>query len=462
MSGPKVVRVRTREERVTECLSAIDNLRAAIEQCERFAQCHDYDDADHIRERSALLDELESRAHAGSFDAVLRACGQTLAEVNFEREELERKVLERAASEATRRRRTTLLAQGLARRLESKGLPIPGELSMALNFSSSDPHIENAERLVNQLLCQHLDAAAKSAPRGPTEAQRKLAEALVTDSRTETLTEWVAHQTAETSGTAAERLERLIAEVNSLDPSDAGRQLLDRARAARAEKDAGIRTRKIDSLQLEWATRRRAIADTHQLILNARKIELALQRVNQDDARALEQRIRVATTSSGDLLETAIAEAEAYLLSHARATIAAQRRKAVLSGLTSLGYAIGAELLTATSAAGRIVVRRPDQPTYGVELMIPDGADRLQVKVVAVTGPTAPRDASRDRDAETAWCSDFSKLQRLLQKDGGELIVERALGVGAAPLTAISIADAEESPREAADRTRLRSLADDT
>jgi hypothetical protein len=461
MSGPKVVRVRTREERVAECLSAIDNLRAAVEQCERFAQCHDYDDADRIRERSALLDELESRAHAGSFNAVLRTCGQTLAEVNFEREELERKVLERAASEATRRRRTTLLAQGLARRLESKGLPIPGEISMTLNLSSSDPHIEDAERLVNQLLSQHLDSAAESAPRGPTEAQRKLAETLVTDSRTETLTEWVAHQTAETSGTARERLERLIAEVNSLNPSDAGRQLIHRARAARAETDAGIQTRKIDSLLLEWATRRREIAATHQLTLNARRVELALQRVNQDDARVLEQRIRIAATSSGTSLETAIAQAEAYLLSHARATISAQRRKAVLSGLSSLGYAIGAELLTATPAAGRIVVRRPDQPAYGVELMVPEGADRLQVKVVAISGPTAPRDASRDRDAETAWCTDFSKLQMLLQRDGSELIIERALGVGAVPLAEISIADANGSVSEVADRVRWRSLGDD-
>ena len=459
MSGPKVVRVRTREERVAECLSAIDNLRASIEQCERFARHHDHDNTDRMRKRSALLNDFETRAHAGSFDAVLQACAQTLAEVDFEREELEREVLERAASEATRRRRTTLLAQTLARRLESRGLPIPADLSMALNLSS-DTSIEEAERVVNQLLSQHLDAAGQSVPRGPTEAQRRLAEALARDSGAETVAEWVARQTSETSGTASERLERLVAEVNRIDPSDAGRQLLERARAARAETDAGIRTRKIDSLLLEWAGRRREIAAANQLKLNARRIELALLRVDQDDARVLEQRVRVALASGGALLETAISQAESYLLSHARAAISAQRRRAVLSGLSSLGYAIGAELLTATPAAGRLVVRRPDRPAYGVELIVPEGADRLQVKVVAVTGQNAPRDASRDRDAEAAWCSDFSKLQKLLQKDGGELIIERALGVGAAPLAEVSITDADESARQLANRTRARSLGD--
>jgi Mg2+ and Co2+ transporter CorA len=136
MSGPKVVHVRTREERVAECLSAIDNLRASIEQCEGFARHHDHDNTDRMRKRSALLNDLETRAHAGSFDAVLQTCAQMLAEVDFEREELERTVLESAASEAARRRRTTLLAESLARRLESKGLPIPAELSFVLNLSS--------------------------------------------------------------------------------------------------------------------------------------------------------------------------------------------------------------------------------------------------------------------------------------------------------------------------------------
>src|SRR5262249_57023241 len=48
---------------------------------------------------------------------------------------------------------------------------------------------------------------------------------------------------------------------------------------------------------------------------------------------------------------------------------------------------------------------------------------RLQVRLVGSARPS--RNVQRDRDMETTWCSEFSRLQQLLASRGGDLIIER-------------------------------------
>lgn len=53
----------------------------------------------------------------------------------------------------------------------------------------------------------------------------------------------------------------------------------------------------------------------------------------------------------------------------------------------------------------------------------------------------AARDSSQDLAEERRWCGDFGKLQAALQEGGCEVVVERALGVGAAPLRVVEIVE---------------------
>jgi hypothetical protein len=46
----------------------------------------------------------------------------------------------------------------------------------------------------------------------------------------------------------------------------------------------------------------------------------------------------------------------------------------------------------------------------------------------------SPRNASRDRDMEAVWCSEFQRLRTLVSASGGGLEIEQALPVGAMPL----------------------------
>ncbi|MNR37777.1 hypothetical protein D3C85_1558270 [compost metagenome] len=76
---------------------------------------------------------------------------------------------------------------------------------------------------------------------------------------------------------------------------------------------------------------------------------------------------------------------------------------------------------------------------------------RLQVRAVALS---RDRDKQRDRDIETIWCSEFERLQTLLQDGGSELLIERAMGVGETPLKEVLSVEDEVMATAARLRTK--------
>jgi len=456
MSGPKVVRVRTREERQAECLTLIDSLRAAIEGYEAFAGHHDLARPEEVSRRAQLLRSLQQSVAQGSFDRVESICAEEQAKLRFERDEIEREVIDRAASVAQRRRRSHFLAEALIRRMQDGGRTPPPELKAVLDRSSS-ADLEQIEAVVSRCLAHYTAESVSEQPRTATSAQQKLAATLSSDAKPESLAEWAVRRAAETTRQASGRLDTLIEEITALDASEAGSALFSRARRVRAEPDTVTRTQQIDSLLLEWATRRRALRERAEVILKSQCLLAALERTNEAPARELSSRLKGISMRESEELPAILTEAEAYLAVHRRTAAAIARRQAVLRGLATLGYEIGSELATATPASGRIVVRKPDHPAYGVEVMVPREAERMQVKVVAVAG-AGTRDSTSDRDAETLWCSDLSRLQEFLRKDGSELAIEKALGVGVVPLPQVSLDELNEARPEVAARDRTRRI----
>jgi hypothetical protein len=110
-------------------------------------------------------------------------------------------------------------------------------------------------------------------------------------------------------------------------------------------------------------------------------------------------------------------------------------------------------MATAWVKDGRVVLRKAANPGYGVELS--GNSDLLQVRAVGIGDPAEARDAVRDRDMETIWCSEFERLQTLVAKRGGNLSIETARPIGQYPLKIIPgtrPTTAEDTER------RLRSL----
>lgn len=117
---------------------------------------------------------------------------------------------------------------------------------------------------------------------------------------------------------------------------------------------------------------------------------------------------------------------------------AEERRRAVLEGLASLGYEVSEGMMTAWVTGGRVVLRKPANPGYGVELSGGQQADIMQVRAVGIGDPAGARDTGRDRDMETIWCNEFERLQALVAKAGGNVSIESARPVGQYPLKVIA------------------------
>ena len=127
------------------------------------------------------------------------------------------------------------------------------------------------------------------------------------------------------------------------------------------------------------------------------------------------------------------------VLARSRADLTAHaRRHAVLTGLATLGYQVTEVMETAWVRNGRVVLKKASQPGYGIEIGGGADAARLQVRSVAFRSASATVDPGRDRDAETMWCGDLARLRLQFAADGGEIVIERALAVGATPLRVVA------------------------
>jgi hypothetical protein len=95
-------------------------------------------------------------------------------------------------------------------------------------------------------------------------------------------------------------------------------------------------------------------------------------------------------------------------------------------------------------------VRKPGVQDYGVELACPADGARMQVQIVGSDQPVAARSATRDRDQEVIWCSEFADLKNLVAQSGSKLVLERAIEAGAQGVKTVHLpAGADETGRTA-------------
>jgi hypothetical protein len=441
MSGPKVFHVVTREELVARCEGHLRRLDAAIAEWTRSCERNGAADAKAAEAVAARRDALRRMLTEDRFTDIQK---QAPAEISFLRSDAQTRI-ERAAAAAAQamqnRRRTELTARMLLEALEKSGREIP----VGLRRDLASP--ETAERAIVQAFAL-LSAAGSGG--AATDRQRELASKLGRDEKRATLAEWLAGQPAAANQDSDLRIDRHLAELAALgfDPSPF---------AARATAIAGEYPSRqallTDSLIVELAHavkegRERSARLTE---LRERAVELALH--DSAGARPLRGRIEAAIAaedaSSAPIL---IAEADAFVQEELRVLAANARRRAVLQGLASLGYEVNEGMATAWVQGGQVVLRRAANPDYGVELGGGTKSDRLQVRAVALCGPQSPRNASRDRDMEAVWCSEFERLRMLVSASGGGIEIEQALPVGATPLKLV------EDPKGRGEPDEVRTL----
>ena len=418
MSGPKVVRIVTREELLDICRGHLARVDAALTEWIRIGKRNGcVSDA----EISAMRQRRDALAALIAADRFMDIQKQAPQEEAFLRADVQARLAKLAAEQVAARskeRRARDAGATLLRTLRDTGVAVPEDIASGLS-QGTGAALERGFILL---------AEARNQPSSSLAAD--LAKRLKGDEAPRTLAAWLASQSDTTSDPAIERLDARIAELeNLMDESvvHSWRQRLDEAVGA----DNTRRGLLLDGLEVETgraltSARRRSVA------LSELEATLAeLDTVIQGGSSHL--RAGVEALDEDDI-RARIAEANDMIARERAATSASVRRAAVLEGLSALGYEVTEGMSTSWVEDGRVVLRSSSRPDYGVELSGNAGGGRLQMRAVAFTHGGSGPDPARDRDAETIWCSDVSGLQERLAKIGDGLVIERALPVGATPL----------------------------
>ncbi|MCC6776084.1 MAG: hypothetical protein IT537_05505 [Hyphomicrobiales bacterium] len=428
MSGPKVFHVVTREEIIAICEGHLARLDAAIDGWKKAGgrSGATKEDVDAV---SARRDALRRMLTDERFAELQK---QAPAEISFLRSDAERRV-ERASAAAVEARqmlrRTARTARMLLEALDKQRVAVPDELRAKLQSATAASELDHAVSIAFALLAQ--DPVST----GVTERQRELAERLGRGEKRATLSEWLASQLGQADDGNSLKIDRHLVALSELGIDTSSFEV--RA-AAIANDSSSRRTLLADSLLLDLARTVKEGRERVAVLAELREGNVELSRFSSEAAQILRAEIDRAvaigdTGSAPDLIQ----RVNALVAAEIRQMAAVARRRAVLQGLASLGYEVTEGMATAWVEGGRVVLRKAANRDYGVELAGGTKSDRLQVRAVGFGNPGGARDPSRDRDMETIWCDEFTRLQVLVSAKGGKIEIENALPVGAVPIKVI-------------------------
>jgi hypothetical protein len=447
MSGPKVVRIVTREEIEAICRRHIAIVEEAAAELRRCAKRHDALSDTLIADIEGRMRELRRLLEENRLMELQKQAPVTVTFLKTETQHVRARAI--AAAEATRSkgRRITDAARTIISAMEASGHEVPLSLrNVAKGANVADKHKLLA---MEEVLSQSYAAfAARRTAVGPSKEQLELAGRLGSGERPQTFPEWLAAHSW-TANQRDSRLDSLMAEIETLEDAEIVQPFRERVAAIAAEASPNRRALLTDSLVLDLSERSRQRRANEVRVEKLREVHAALRALGASETHAMETQVasmlQMAKPEGADDL---IARAQALIVSEMAKLAAAARRRAMLKGLAELGYEVRESMATAWVRDGRLVVRKPGATDYGVELGAPQDMSRLQVRLVGSDRPSIVRNVQRDRDVETIWCSEFGRLQQIVADSGGEVFVQRALEVGVEPVKTINFIDSEPEARK--------------
>jgi hypothetical protein len=442
MSGPKVVRVVTREELVALGESVLARLDQALamwrDQCSQLGQITDED----LNKAVSRRDTLEALLRADQFQAFTNGATGEIGFLQSDVEARRQAAIEAKARERSRNESGRQNAKALAKALRAKSGELEADLIAELESVATG---KLSIAAVDQLLARGIQLLSRREATQLTEAQRQLASRLASGEAAQTLEQWKATQVK--IDPRQEALHRLITELAMLGDVSASEKLDTHLASLVQSGDPSQQAIRLDSLLIDA---RNAKANAVALDQAAKELQLLAAELKSAgiDAAIWQTRVEQACQQkSTETLRRLVDEGRGELSEALRSKAALARRHAVLHGLAKLGYSVQEGMSTTLAQDGRLVIKKPDMPGYGIEVAGGTANERLQVRAVALS---KSRDTTRDLDAESRWCQDFTKLQAELRVNGNELVIEKALPVGAVPLRVVETEAAEHTGTRAA------------
>jgi hypothetical protein len=432
MSGPKVVRIVTREELIANCEKHLARLEAALQRWEKVGRRNGLLSNEEIERAQKRCAGLRSLLAADQFAKLQKEVHDEIAHFKAD---MERRLSEAAARAAAVRlygSRLAAMAQQIldrsARGEKSISDTQRRELQAVVQSKGADR--EHAEKVLAGALASGIAGAAMTL----TPEQRALAERLRGDDRAGSLEEWLQNNATETDAFAL-KADKAIEEMSLVAGEEEAAPLAARYRAVLAEPLGRRRPKLADTLMLD-ASRALASARARAEALRALELEaVSLSSIDRPQARGLAQRISAAVAARDTSDAVALTKQVTALVEQERKVLAAKaQRSAIVNALKELGYEVREGMETAAPQAGKVILRRAANTEMGVEVAGMQGGGRVQFRPVRFGPAATASDHGKDRDIETIWCSDFARLNEKICADNGNFEVQQARPVGADPV----------------------------
>ena len=414
MSGPKVVRIVTREEIIAICQDHLAQVEVALQRWERVGRRNKLiDDVDVTRARERQ-DELRALLAADRFTELQK---QVPDEIAYLQSDMQRRPSEAASKAACKRLYGSRLAD-LARQVLEKDVRGQKPLSEVLKreleaiVQANGADHQKAETALAQVLPTEM-----ASPAALTSEQRALAERLRGGDQIRALDEWL--QDALTDPDAhALKADKAIEELALIASEQEAAPLAARYRAVLAEPVGRRRRMLADTLMLDTIN---ALAGAKATAETLRSLELkaaSLASIDTPQAKELAQRVATAVAGRDAAAAQTLIKQVAGVVEQDRKDLAARaQRLAIVNALKDLGYEVREGMQTAAAQHGNVVVRRAANAEMGVQVSGIHGGGRVQFRPVRFGPSSSARDTRKDRDIETIWCSDFDRLK---ERFGGE------------------------------------------
>ena len=457
MSGPKVVRVISLEEKQQTVKKHQANMLFALNKLRSFA-------GEHQLLTSSLKEMLEQRQ--AQFDAlnetdfanIESTASDHISYLAALHQEVENDLVEQKQQHKRRIRQIKMASQGLQQAFQQRQQQVPAALAQ-LTMLPLDTRAESLQQYEKTLQTALASLTQQSLLDKNTLSDELLAlqSRLKTEESVQPLESWISAQKP-IINKQQQRLDRLLSRLELMNaPAKQAtlQSFIDRAEALeQADTQKSLYTLQLDSLLLDVSQ----FAQTQQTTQSLKdELQQALETIqdvvvtaNTEQTAAMISGIQATISApniSQDALENKLEEAQAFILIQETAFAAQSRRQAVLQGLSNLGYQVSENMSTAWVENGRLVVRKASAADYGIELTTNPEMQRLQARVV-VNSDASQRSADLDTEAEEVWCGDFSSLRDIIQAQNGELIVDKALPIGSQKLKELSFQNKADEERK--------------
>lgn len=439
MSGPKVVRIVSREEMEAIKALHVSHLERVVEDIKRYSEQHTCFTDDQINEIQRRLKNFKN-ADASEYR---RIEAQIPSEINFlknEKQRAEDRARMKAKSKIERARSLQAACSSLESMYNRRSRSVPESIKdyKASLSSLSLIHLDQMEKDIRESFLALDDANDKFVEENGDYLNR-----LKQGHESVSFDSWLNESSLKKPTAIENRINALIADLATAEIKPSERvSFTERAAQLFREPENQFTDMKLDSLCIDVNAHIKSYREKLQAyhlccatLQNLQSISgevtlEACESISSELTESLEE-INSAIKSLGDRFNSSLLERSAE-----------SKRHALLSALNRIGYRVLEGMETAYVENGRLVVKRSQDSSYGVELGGPQDLRRMQIRVVAKEGMAGFRSKQSDLDEETKWCDDFSRLKQTLSDSGMLLEIDRQLEPGEAEIKTVEF----ESP----------------